>query len=808
MYLVASKQLYCASRCGTLRKVAVSRISCWNSSVRFLSQESKILENSRKKSTSAGFKSSQQNNSGNTKNNESLDNEYVSEFKGRDQIDQRVKGSLGEIKGVKLVDPSTLRFNQTTTNSGETSFSSGLFNEPKEISNTKTLSFENDKINPSTSNLKNNSFVTSHKEREENSNFFANVSPATENFFERLSQWKENASPEKKLKDKSKPKAVETKSSVEILYPDNYPLKEMKASVEMPEAPVLQHDLDKVLFSPGVHTLKDPRTNVYNFPHHLEDIISIREFDFKNIPEFVPSAKDNTLARIASEYGLKYSSSTSSMTSVLTHLHFLISKNRSPNASKLSRHFDNLNTEFSYSTKKPVSLFLRWNNETQTYSLDTDRSQDEELILSLLGQVLEAKLTTSQEEFQNFTKPLNMESEALGSEERPKSTYHYSMCGDFALRSQIDCKDPRLPGTGVFDLKTRAVCAVRHDIGYAQIHEGSFYQIKSLQGLFESYEREQYDLIRSALFKYSLQARIGRMDGIFVAYHNIRKMFGFEYLPLADIDFIYHSIGLKLTDTEGLYENATSIAEREFQLSIAALSKILDAVTTKYPKKSVNLLIKSPSSKMEAAKSGSQMVVLANPIPDEYVELIQSQSPIEDTPSMLGKKAKKMLKNPEFQKKHERKYLDRHTLTQAFDEKFSGNLTGCSGWMVDVLNLIDEAKLAENVSPDPTPSENWRIELSIKPIKFFELQTQLQNILYNKWGDETKSTRLVSPTETSRKTPDEIEKQAKEYLKLLAEPTEFQRKLRMYDEKGKENEKSHNLKFGNKKPIIWSSISD
>jgi hypothetical protein len=31
------------------------------------------------------------------------------------------------------------------------------------------------------------------------------------------------------------------------------------------------------------------------------------------------------------------------------------------------------------------------------------------------------------------------------------------------MRSQLDCYDPRLPGTGVFDIKTRACLSLRHD---------------------------------------------------------------------------------------------------------------------------------------------------------------------------------------------------------------------------------------------------------------------------------------------------------------------------------------------------------
>lgn len=32
------------------------------------------------------------------------------------------------------------------------------------------------------------------------------------------------------------------------------------------------------------------------------------------------------------------------------------------------------------------------------------------------------------------------------------------------MRSQLDCYDPRLPGSGVFDIKTRAAMPIRLDI--------------------------------------------------------------------------------------------------------------------------------------------------------------------------------------------------------------------------------------------------------------------------------------------------------------------------------------------------------
>lgn len=34
----------------------------------------------------------------------------------------------------------------------------------------------------------------------------------------------------------------------------------------------------------------------------------------------------------------------------------------------------------------------------------------------------------------------------------------------FVMRSQLDCRDGRLPGTGIFDVKTRACLPIRLDI--------------------------------------------------------------------------------------------------------------------------------------------------------------------------------------------------------------------------------------------------------------------------------------------------------------------------------------------------------
>lgn len=106
--------------------------------------------------------------------------------------------------------------------------------------------------------------------------------------------------------------------------------------------------------------------------------------------------------------------------------------------------------------------------------------------------------------------------------------------GRFVMRSQLDCHDPRLPGTGVFDLKTRAALPIRMDLWNYKQH--STYLLRTLQGELESFEREYHDLMRSAFLKYSFQARIGNMDGILVAHHNTARIFGFRYIPVSEMD--------------------------------------------------------------------------------------------------------------------------------------------------------------------------------------------------------------------------------------------------------------------------------
>lgn len=290
----------------------------------------------------------------------------------------------------------------------------------------------------------------------------------------------------------------------------------------------------------------------------------VDEFDFEALGAYITSSKDETLINLAHESGAKYVGSTSSMTSILSHLHYLISRWRPLNLGMLSKSFQTESENFTKLLRLPVSVILR--HKDGVYAIDSDKMVDEqENILMFLGRSMEKMMTMPPEIFEKYHKSKSHEvpEEVKNARER----YHYTRFDDMIFRSQLDAHDSRLPGTGVFDLKTRGVVSIR--MNSTQPAHGWGYQIKTADGQFESFEREYYDLIRAAFMKYSLQVRMGRMDGCFVAYHNTKQIFGFQYISIDEMDQALHG------DTE--------VGNQEFKLSLKLLNEALDRATEKYP---------------------------------------------------------------------------------------------------------------------------------------------------------------------------------------------------------------------------------
>lgn len=409
---------------------------------------------------------------------------------------------------------------------------------------------------------------------------------------------KSAARPAKSSKSIKKKKKKDTEPvEFEVIIPKALELKPIDQ--ETPEIPKLSYGLDRVLFNGGVYRMQDTRTNVYNFDPYLASIMPVDEFDYDALKEYVTSSKDTKLYDLAKQHGKKYSGSTSSMTAVLSHLHFLVSGWRSPNFDHLSRGWTPESNNFTILTRGPVATFIK--HKDGVYSIDSDKEYDNENILSMLGKSMEKLLTLPKEEFEKYKKT---KSHQLTEEEKKADeAYHYTTFGDFMMRSQLDAHDPRLPGTGVFDLKTRAVVTIRMDV---QGHEkGVGYEIRKQFGQWESFEREYYDLIRSAFLKYSLQVRMGRMDGIFVAYHNTQRIFGFQYIPLSEMDHALHG------------QSDTTLGDQEFKASLSILNDLMDRATKKFPGRSLRLHVETRPT------TDPITYFFVQPVTDEEMQAIQ-----------------------------------------------------------------------------------------------------------------------------------------------------------------------------------------
>lgn len=122
---------------------------------------------------------------------------------------------------------------------------------------------------------------------------------------------------------------------------------------------------------------------MYNFDPYLENIMPTTEFDYDALFEYITSSRDTTLTEIARKCGATYVGSTSSMTAVLSHFHFLLSAWRPVNIEMLSTLYTAQFRSFTAITRAPAGIFLRYKDGI--YAIDADKMYDtEETVLSWL----------------------------------------------------------------------------------------------------------------------------------------------------------------------------------------------------------------------------------------------------------------------------------------------------------------------------------------------------------------------------------------------------------------------------------------
>ncbi|CAE7728740.1 pet127, partial [Symbiodinium pilosum] len=187
---------------------------------------------------------------------------------------------------------------------------------------------------------------------------------------------------------------------------------------------------------------------------------------------------------------------------------------------------------------------------------------EDKTVMMELGKSMEYQLTMSKDDFSKRflnTGQADEQTPAASDQKKDDQAYRFLKMGRFMMRSQLDA----IYQGQVFDVKTRAVFDVRHDARRYEVKRK--YRITKIFGGRHSYELEIYEMMRNAFMKYGFQAKIGRMDGVIVAYHNTAEVFGFQYLPLADMErCIYGG------------REAANVA---FDLSVKVLQTLLDFLT-------------------------------------------------------------------------------------------------------------------------------------------------------------------------------------------------------------------------------------
>ena len=121
-------------------------------------------------------------------------------------------------------------------------------------------------------------------------------------------------------------------------------------------------------------------------------------------------------------------------------------------------------------------------------------------------------------------------------------------------------------------------------------------------------------MMRSTMLKYMLQVRMGRMDGIFLAYHNVERVFGFQYVPIHEMDRAIHA------------QTDRCLGDQEFKLSLDLLNKVLDKATAKFPGASLRLHFETTEEQIGGGTPTTIMWVYAVPVSEDEIDRIQSGS--------------------------------------------------------------------------------------------------------------------------------------------------------------------------------------
>lgn len=165
--------------------------------------------------------------------------------------------------------------------------------------------------------------------------------------------------------------------------------------------PRLCYGLERCLYNRGVHWLRDPRTNVYNFDPFLRHLPPADRFNYSQLPAFRPASQDERLLEMASNQGCTFITSTSSISPSLAMIYFVLSRMKPLNLEILSEAFVDEPRTFTLLSRSPTAVILRPHGEDRRIrSIVVEKPLDSgENILTRLGMLMERLLTESKESF-------------------------------------------------------------------------------------------------------------------------------------------------------------------------------------------------------------------------------------------------------------------------------------------------------------------------------------------------------------------------------------------------------------------------
>ena len=88
--------------------------------------------------------------------------------------------------------------------------------------------------------------------------------------------------------------------------------------------------------------MQDSRSRVYNFTPYIQLIPNIQDFDFERLEPFTPSSRDTVLRDLALREKRTFAGSTSSLSGLLSHIYFLISRHKPVNLGTMADPFKHM----------------------------------------------------------------------------------------------------------------------------------------------------------------------------------------------------------------------------------------------------------------------------------------------------------------------------------------------------------------------------------------------------------------------------------------------------------------------------------